>query len=322
MIARAASRLRMKALPCAALLAALLAVGAPASAQDPNPCRTKSAAEFARLIEQNDFWRGSITGADGRGEGPDLERIRWRAPALQGLASYNRYHFDYGRARRTSDPMHRFTLLALVFSDEAEIPFASGALLQAYPPASQADESTPAFPLEAFAELVHAPVRWERREYIEWQALRCGETVYVLYTIPTTWAGEIQDHAKRLRSYLEIDSDETMNDFLISLLAHRAQARIDYDLVAELQVLLAGCGFDPGPPDGIWGTRTEAALGELLRAAGIAEPGAKLDSLAEISELLWQFQSERGLLRTGRCDAMTLRRLARLCEDGRVAAPR
>ena len=41
----------------------------------------------------------------------------------------------------------------------------------------------------------------------------------------------------------------------------------------ELQTLLAAKGFDPGPIDGKWGTRTSTALNRAAAAAGLAADG-------------------------------------------------
>ena len=70
--------------------------------------------------------------------------------SLDLAANDRENHFVSGTASKCI-----FTLLELVFREATEIPFHNGARLQAYPLASRATESRPAFPLEKFAELVH-----------------------------------------------------------------------------------------------------------------------------------------------------------------------
>lgn len=54
-----------------------------------------------------------------------------------------------------------------------------------------------------------------------------------------------------------------------------------FDLVAEVQARLAQRGFDPGPPDGVSGPRTEQAIGAFQREHGMFADGEIDDALVE-----------------------------------------
>jgi peptidoglycan hydrolase-like protein with peptidoglycan-binding domain len=50
---------------------------------------------------------------------------------------------------------------------------------------------------------------------------------------------------------------------------------------AEIQKALVGAGYDPGPTDGVWGSKSVAALAAYQRDQGL-EPTGKIDALSLI----------------------------------------
>ncbi|MGH9783476.1 MAG: peptidoglycan-binding domain-containing protein [Terriglobia bacterium] len=61
----------------------------------------------------------------------------------------------------------------------------------------------------------------------------------------------------------------------------RTQQQPSRERYAEIQKALAGLGYDPGPTDGVWGSKSVAALQAYQRDQGL-EPTGKIDSLSLI----------------------------------------
>ncbi len=274
----------------------------------------KTAKLFVFNLETYDYWRqASCIGNDAK---PPklLTYLQSKNPTLNKLTEYVRIHMDYGYSGRERDPMHRFTILELKYKNKKDIPFADNQNIQIYPICASLlyfeklhkHMKTQVFPLWNYKELVHHKIYWDHREYIEWYGIRYKNSVFLIYTIPTMWMKDIPKYASILNEYLLANTEEKMQLFIQSLIESKSKYLL-YTSIKDAQKMLGDLGFYQGSIDGIYGTKTEKALIELLVKLGYLNfDNANFD---QVQHALKSFQKNNKLVQSGYYDKETINML-------------
>ncbi len=160
----------------------------------------------------------------------------------------------------------------------------------------------------------------EYREYIDWYAFRYERQVFVIYSVSTTYTGKYLKYAEWFYQYLLIQGKEELDEFIALRQAGRMTAEVAYDAVPQLQDFLIRSGFNPGTPDGRYGSDTEQALLNLLLELGAVDSSLIQTTHSPrhvISISIRRFQKKHQLPVTGLCDEKTIRLLEREWQSGK-----
>jgi hypothetical protein len=292
--------------------------GARAEAEPPIPADRPSsvAASFVQLLEQHDYWRRASNVDRDAARPTELSRLQADDSGLKVVCAYDRIHLDYGHRALERDPMHWFSLLEIDFCRAEDIPEYNGRPTQVYPNSRCSDCKAPppdglVFPLWEYRAMVHyAEIDWRHLEYIDWCAVRSGSRLFVVYTIPTNMMSELPPMTRLLGRFLNADTPAAKDSVVAVIRAHRERAQVDYDTVKDLQELLKRAGFFTDIVDGVWGYPTEDGLKKLLQSRGLWTVAPEKSGLGAQVAVLREFQRQRHLPVTGRCDPATLAALS------------
>lgn len=285
----------------------------------------KTAEHFVSLLETHDYWKRASSQGKDAAVPLLLAELQSTNPALNLLESYDRIHMDYGNQRRQRDPMHAFTILEMQFKEKKDIPGVNEDVVQKYPRCAGSlmfetlsdSEKVQVFPFWQYKELEHGEVmNWRHREYIEWYAIRYNKTVFILYTIPVAWMEDIPLYAEMLFEYLSADTPENMESLIQRLQMSKSRSPIDYDCIRALQLMLTKLGFDPGEADGKYGSKTEAALVQLLKKRNYLD--SRHPDRNQIRSAVKAFQKQNNVDQSGCCDQATIDKFISVYQTERI----